>query len=277
MLSLLKSLLKRRRSVSLAGNGGLRLLNLGCGTMRDSAWENYDFAPVDSGVKPIDLGRTLPFPEASYDVCYMSHVLEHLPRQRVPYLLSEIFVALKPGGVVRLVVPDLETIARMYLAELDAAASGDALAAERHEWMTLELVDQMVRQFPGGFMGRLLRTRPLNIRDFIVQRFGLEAQQWLDSTDASGTHLRKGELYGAGVISAKTEMTFRNSGEVHRWMYDRVSLAALLRATGFEDIQVCTAAYSSIEDFSSYCFDTHEEGSTRKPDSLFMEARKPKP
>lgn len=267
--------LKRRPPVKHVPNSCL--VNLGCGANYHRDWDNYDFAPAGPEVRAIDLSRPHPFREASYEVCYMSHVLEHLPRQRVPLLLSEILVALKPGGVVRLVVPDLETIARLYLAELDAAASGDALAAERHEWMTLELVDQMVRQFPGGFMGRLLRTRPLNIRDFIVQRFGLEAQQWLDSTDASGTHLRKGELYGAGVISAKTEMTFRNSGEVHRWMYDRLSLAALLRAAGFEDIQVCTAAYSSIKDFSSYCLDTHEDGSTRKPDSLFMEARKPKP
>jgi len=279
MLSLLKSLLKRRRSVSLAGNGGLRLLNLGCGTMRDSAWENYDFAPVDSGVKPIDLGRPLPFPEASYEVCYMSHVLEHLPRQRVPQLLSEMFVTLKPGGVIRLVVPDLEIIARVYLAELESAVTGDPAAVRRHEWMTLELIDQITRSFSGGFMLRTMWSRPLPHRAFIEKRVGLDGRKWIDLADADGGSLERriqpSEIYTLQEPADKEARRFRQTGENHRWMYDRVSLGRLLQESGFQDVRVCGAKESSIASFSDYNLDTDECGFVRKPDSLFMEALKP--
>ncbi len=256
--------------------GSSKLLNLGCGGSLHPAWDNYDFTPVDSGVRPIDLSQSLPFREVSYEVCYMSHVLEHLPRDRVPSLLSEILQILKPGGVLRVVVPDLETIARLYLAELEAAAAGDTDAADRHEWMTLEMFDQMTRSFPGGFMGRFLRVRPLPISDFIVKRFGSEAKQWLPTSDSPGFHLKKEQVYATQEVSVKAESTYRQSGEIHRWMYDRVSLARILGDLGFECVEVCSAVDSSIPDFATFHLDVDEGGATRKPDSLFIEARKPR-
>jgi predicted SAM-dependent methyltransferase len=250
-------------------------LNLGCGATYHPAWDNYDFAPSAPAVKELNLSRRLPFDEAAYKACYMSHVLEHLPRDRVPSLLSEILQILKPGGVLRVVVPDLETIARLYLAQLEAAAAGDTDAADRHEWMTLEMFDQMTRSFPGGFMGRFLRVRPLPISDFIVKRFGSEAKQWLPTSDSPGFHLKKEQVYATQEVSVKAESTYRQSGEIHRWMYDRVSLRALLKEAGFHDIRVCRADESSIDYFSDYGLDTDQNGFTRKPDSLFLEASKP--
>jgi hypothetical protein len=67
---------------------------------------------------------------------------------------------------------------------------------------------------------------------------------------------------------------FRLSGEVHQWMYDRYSLGVLLRDAGFQNIQVCRADESDIPNFGSYLLDIEADGSVRKPDSLFMEARK---
>ena len=67
---------------------------------------------------------------------------------------------------------------------------------------------------------------------------------------------------------------FRNSGEVHRWMYDRYSLSRLLTESGFINIQICQADESSIPDFNTYELDTCQ-GKVRKPDSLFIEATKP--
>jgi predicted SAM-dependent methyltransferase len=209
----------------------------------------------------------------------MSHVIEHLPRERVPALLLEISQLLRPGGVLRIVVPDLETIARFYLAELEAAASGDPGAADRHEWMTLELIDQMTRSFSGGFMGRTMRSRPLPHRSFIESRLGWEGKHWLKNIDAASDSqspvIARSEIYEVQSTSSEAESSFRQSGEVHRWMYDRVSLRRLLHAAGFTDIQVCHADESRITDFVSYCLDTDETGAVRKPDSLFIEASKP--
>jgi hypothetical protein len=67
---------------------------------------------------------------------------------------------------------------------------------------------------------------------------------------------------------------FRQSGEVHKWMYDRLSLGELLQQAGFSDIRVCAAGESRIPQFNTYLLDLTENGSTRKPDSLFMEAVK---
>lgn len=257
-----------------------RLLNLGCGVHYHRDWDNYDFVAAEPDVRAVDLGRPLPFAEASYEVCYMSHVLEHLPRQRVPRLLSELLSILKPGGVIRIVVPDLEMIARLYLAELDAAASGDKEAALRHEWMTLELIDQMARTFSGGFMGRTLRSRPLPHREFIEKRIGWEGRHWFESVDRSleegGEALPFADIYSVAGLQDTREDVFRQSGEVHRWMYDRISLRRMLEECGYADIEVCQADESRIPDFASFHLDTDEIGSVRKPDSLCMEASKPK-
>ncbi len=78
-----------------------------------------------------------------------------------------------------------------------------------------------------------------------------------------------GKEYGALEIGR-----FRLSGEIHQWMYDRVSLARLLEDLGFHNIGVYDSSHSGIKEFSLYHLDTEDDGSTRKPDSLFMEATK---
>lgn len=255
-------------------------VNLGCGIHYHRSWDNYDFAAAEPDVRAVDLGCQLPFAKSSYEVCYMSHVLEHLPRQRVPRLLSELLNILKPGGLLRVVVPDLETIARLYLSELTAALDGEAEALKRHEWMTLELIDQMTRAFSGGFMGRVLHSRPLSHRAFIESRIGWEGAQWLKSIDEqselSPKSIAPDQIYNFVDAPEEAEATFRQTGEVHRWMYDRVSLSRLLSDAGFSEIKVCSADESRIPDFSSYCLDTDHAGRVRKPDSLFMEAIVPK-
>jgi hypothetical protein len=67
---------------------------------------------------------------------------------------------------------------------------------------------------------------------------------------------------------------FRALGEVHKWMYDRYSLSVLLNQAGFQQFKVCACNESQIPTFNSYLLDINADGSIRKPDSLFMEARK---
>jgi hypothetical protein len=55
-------------------------------------------------------------------------------------------------------------------------------------------------------------------------------------------------------------------------MYDRYSLAQLLKEVGFHSPRVCAAAESAIPNFARFQLDTEPDGSVRKPDSLFMEA-----
>jgi SAM-dependent methyltransferase len=53
-----------------------------------------------------DLLTRLPFDDCGIAKVQAQDVLEHLPFERVPFVLDEIYRVLKPGGVFRLSVPD---------------------------------------------------------------------------------------------------------------------------------------------------------------------------
>lgn len=59
--------------------------------------------------------------DASCDEVYASHVLEHLRYEdELPQALAEFFRVLKPGGLLRVAVPDLDFLCRLFvLQELD--------------------------------------------------------------------------------------------------------------------------------------------------------------
>lgn len=61
--------------------------------------------------------RLLPLPISSdtYDLVYMSHVLEHIPWFQTINLLREIRRIIKPGGRVEIWVPDLRKLVDAYL------------------------------------------------------------------------------------------------------------------------------------------------------------------
>jgi SAM-dependent methyltransferase len=61
-----------------------------------------------------DLRSGLPLPDASVDFLYCSHALHHLYRAQAAKLLADGMRTLKPGGTIRIVVPDLEYIMSLY-------------------------------------------------------------------------------------------------------------------------------------------------------------------
>jgi SAM-dependent methyltransferase len=252
------------------------MVNLGCGDIFHPSWGNYDLNPSSKDIKRIDLQRALPFASKSLAAIYSSHVFEHLPRGDVPRFLRECARVLRRGGIIRLVVPDLEGVVRDYLQCLEAASRGDPGAEERHEWMTVELLDQLVRRVSGGVMARWWRSQPLRAGDLICRRLGGEAQKWIErfaeEAKTGGKPLAWDEIYDSPEPTSQKQVEFLRRGEVHRWMYDRVSLARLLKETGFRDVQVCGADVSRIEGFVNFRLDTDEQGKVRKPDSLFIEA-----
>lgn len=247
-----------------------QMLNLGCGHRVHPAWLNLDIAPTDPSVIAHDLTESIPLDDGSCLAVYNSHVLEHLPREDAPEFLAECFRVLMPGGILRVVVPDLETIARLYLRNLDDAASGDIQAEERHEWMTIELVDQLARHRSGGQMLDYWKKDPMPAEDFVYERMGGEARNVTTALRTSEQGIQAAQVRH----SAADVGHFRIGGEVHQWMYDRVSLAKMLNTAGFVEIRSCKASESSIQGWPNYHLDTDELGQTRKPDSLFIEARK---
>jgi len=228
-----------------------------------------------------DLRRSLPFPAGSFQAVYAAHVLEHLVPAEAVRLLAEVRRLLAPGGIVRIVVPDLEGIARAYLESLDRASSAPSPEHRwEHRWMTVELLDQLVRETPGGLMRRWWSCDPVPARGFIEARLGQEAAAGIVAVAAarqsSGeASIAAGEIFAAMPATPRAARRFAALGERHRWMYDHVSLGDLLAASGFTEVCRTGPDASRIPGFRESCLDADSVGRPWKPDSLYMEGVKP--
>lgn len=266
----------------------MRLVNIGCGAVFHPAWINLDSSPVTKEVQAHDARRRLPFADASVDVVYHAHLLEHLETNDARKFIGECHRILRPGGTLRVVVPDLEGIAQTYLRALaDVRQGGEATL---YEWARLELIDQAARSASGGDMaGFLAQLTPEQVA-IVRTRAGTEADAILAMKRVRRRNPAWGKIWlrlrrelarllltllgGRRMRAAFDEGWFRQQGEVHRVMYDQVSLSRLLLACGFSDPQKVTAVGSRIKDYAAYELDA-VAGVARKPDSLYLEAVRP--
>jgi predicted SAM-dependent methyltransferase len=260
------------------------LLNLGCGQRFHPDWVNLDLRPADPSVRRGDVAQSLPFDDASFDAVYHSHLLEHLPRDQALPFLRECRRVLKPGGILRLAIVNLEAIARLYLYALDDAWFGNPEAIAHHRWLTLELFDRATRETTGGAMASYLQTeecelawfrvgefRPLTLQE--LRSLALPARRtwrdWLTSWRERLVRWLLGPEYALLQLGR-----FRRGGEVHHWMHDRVSLRELLTQAGFVYFRCVGPMESDIPRWNDYHLDTTPAGDVSRPDSLFVEARR---
>jgi predicted SAM-dependent methyltransferase len=119
-------------------------LNIGCGTSGIVGWVNVDNSPsillsrVPLGrrmfrtpdwprdVRRADVRKRIPFSDSSVGCIYSSHTFEHFTYQESRAVARECHRVLRPGGVLRIVVPDLAILVRDYLAD-----SADPMASHR--------------------------------------------------------------------------------------------------------------------------------------------------
>ena len=152
----------------------MKLLNVACGNRFHKDWINIDFHAFPREVNAINVLNGLPYSDNSFDVVYSSHFFEHLTKTQADFVLREIFRVLKVGGIVRIVVPDLENICREYLEILsDIQNSNNKI---KYEWIIVELLDQMVRTDSGGEMLKIFRdAKTVNddfLKEYIFRRVG---------------------------------------------------------------------------------------------------------
>ncbi len=275
----------------------LPYLNLGCGSRYHPAWINIDLIPHGPGVIRHDLSRGIPLPDASCAVVYHAAMLEHLRPADAATLLRECHRVLQPGGILRIGVPDLERLCRIYLEKVTAALNGDPGASDDYDWIMLELFDQLVREQSGGAMLAYLGRHPLPNPSFIYARIGNEGRTMVAAlqhpqrrrlSDLPAILRRRLPVLPGAVRRALAWIflssadrralaigRFRQSGEVHQWMYDRYSLARLLWQTGFVDPLIQAPDQSRIPDWVAFQLDTLPDGQVMKPDLFFIEALKP--
>jgi predicted SAM-dependent methyltransferase len=277
-----------------------RRLNIGCGQRYCSGWTNIDYVGSED-VLAHDLRKGLPFPDESFDVVYHSHVLEHISKQDAGAFMKECFRVLKQNGILRVVVPDLELLVRNYLCKLEEVRRGSVNEYVNYEWTVIHLLDQLVRTYSGGEMAKFIKNRDDLDLTYVIDTCGDEVAEivrkarinnnkgYASNTGSSTTNLcsylkaairnylkifgNKLQKMGSSQDNElERQIAFRNSGEVHQWMYDEISLKNLLVDCDFTNICLKSASESSIRDWSSFNLDTSEDGSIFHTDSLFMEA-----
>ena len=91
----------------------LTYLNAGCGPNVRTDFVNLDYQ-WRPGVLCWDLTTTLPFPSDSLAGIYTEHCLEHITMAQCRKALAEFKRVLKPGGTLRVVVPDGELYLNLY-------------------------------------------------------------------------------------------------------------------------------------------------------------------
>lgn len=92
-----------------------RRLNWGCGDHTRPGWINSDVKAA-SGVDLVaDIRRGLPLRSESIDYVVSVHALPELCYDEQVPALEELLRVLKPGGALRLVLPDAERAARAYI------------------------------------------------------------------------------------------------------------------------------------------------------------------
>ncbi len=261
-----------------------KLLNLACGDVTHPAWTNVEFFPHSlryraplvgrayrrlrshariggADVLLADLRHGIPFGDASYDAVYHSNFLEHLHRSDARRFLAECLRVLRPGGSIRVVVPDLETRARAYLDALRSVQRDEAGAEDRYRWAVIDLFDQMARRELGG-----------------------EMQSWIDAgwfeyETAPAESVERAQRtpgWRARVSEAVVgRPTPDSTGELHRWWYDSYSLKAELERAGFVTPVTRRPLESAIPGWERYALDVRPDGTPRSPNCVYVEASRP--
>lgn len=181
-------------------------VHYGCGQTAPPEWENFDVSPTlviqntpvvgfllkksmgqvfDKNVKYGDITKGLPgIKDNSADGVYCSHVLEHMSLEHFRIALRNTYNMLKPGGIFRIIMPDLETLVRDYITDKD----------EKHD------PEASVRLIKRMMMG--VEVRPRSFKAVAKHLFGYLEHLWLwdwESTekelrDAGFTNIRRCEF-----------------------------------------------------------------------------------
>lgn len=97
-----------------AGDEHVRRLNWGCGHHVAPGWVNCDIKLAPCVDVSCDIRHGLPFSDGAFDCIVSIHALQEIPHFDLVPTLQELRRVLKPGGVLRLCLPDFEKALDAY-------------------------------------------------------------------------------------------------------------------------------------------------------------------
>ena len=157
-----------------AAEAQVKRLNWGCGDHPEPGWINSDIKELPGIDITCDIRDGLPLEDDSLDYIVSIHALPEVPFGDLTSVLTELRRVLKPGGVLRLVLPDLDKGIRAYLEgdrdyflvpDNDAATMGGKLVTQLlwYGWsrslFTADFTEELLRG--AGFS----ETRPSAYRE----------------------------------------------------------------------------------------------------------------
>ena len=163
-------------------------LQFGAGFSCPDSFDNYDASPTlfferipligklytknaarfPRNTKYGDITSGLSVMPASYRGIYCSHVLEHLTVAGFRSALRNSHIYLKPNGILRLVMPDLESLCQIYLSDTSERASFE-----------LQTKLYLRREVPRA-----------GLRGFLADWLGHDAHRWLWDFESAAAELR---------------------------------------------------------------------------------------
>lgn len=211
-----------------------------------SSHYNYDKVFIDYNIN-LETLKEWPIEDASYDLVYTSHTLEHLSDEAIDFTLKEIRRVLKDSGGLRVVVPDIDTALYHY---------------EQHDIAWFEIIHPGWRGNKGS-------------DDFILERHILDF--FASHLPAKGADLPKfrsdfSELKKTAFLNKYKNMLKdewqSEDYSCHRNWFDYNRLEDLLKKAGFQTILRSECKKSIFTEMCNNDFDN-----TVPQMSLYVDAR----
>ncbi len=176
-------------------------VHYGCGLKAPKEWANYDISPTlriqktpilgallksrlntvfPSNVMYGNIVKGLPVEDNSTDGVFCCNMLEHLSLEDFRDALKNTYKILKPGGIFRCIVPDLEYFAKEYIKSLE-----------------MNNPDASIEFMRGLELG--IVKRPRGFKEFIKSFFGNSNHLWMWDEKSLKNELRK-----VGFIDIRT-------------------------------------------------------------------------
>jgi predicted SAM-dependent methyltransferase len=157
----------------------VRKLHLGSAENILPGWLNTDLHGYRrKDVVYLDVRKPFPLPDASFDLVFSEHMIEHLTYADGQQCLRECHRVLRPGGRIRVATPSLDRLIRLYDAELTD------LQRRYVRWSVETFIAFADAELPGFVLNNFLRDWGHEfVYDTGTLRHALETAGFVDVTE----------------------------------------------------------------------------------------------